>query len=297
MLQKLKDFWANPYAAPLTKPLENIAMTVLTATGSYVDAVMDAFNDKYLTQSERERSRISRIYRNIFDGDSEGMSLVNGIGGVLAGLGAGIAAGVGTWSGLAGAGVVAQVAATGAAGIAAATVGALAAPVVLATTIAAAAVVVGVVVGVVPGVIGGTAQALKHHKQLKNPPPAPAAAVPAAPPTPTAQQLHDEATARIQRDFWTLPPNLQQALLERLEKTAGYPRGAQDRVFRAIDAMDENQRIALAEALETKLGSAFDAVASKRAAEAGALDEDIAIKPITTKLRRRNASPAGGTTA
>ena len=296
MLQKLKDFWANPYAAPLTKPLENIAMTVLTATGSYVDAVMDAFNDKYLTQSERERSRISRIYRNIFDGDSEGMSLVNGIGGVLAGLGAGIAAGVGTWSGLAGAGVVAQVAATGAAGIAAATVGALAAPIVLATAIASAALVVGTVIGVVPGVIGGTAQAIKHHKQLKNPPPAPAAAAPAAP-TPTAQQLHDEATARIQRDFWTLPQHMQQALLERLEKTAGYPRGAQDRVFRAIDAMDETQRIALAEALETKLGSAFDAVASKRAAEAGALDEDIAVKPIATKLRRRNASPAGGTTA
>ena len=296
MLQKLKDFWANPYAAPLIKPLENIAMTVLTATGGYVDAVMAAFDDKYLTQSELERSRISRIYGNIFDSDSEGFNFLNGVSAVIAAAGAGITAGVSTWSGLAGAGVVAKVAAAGAAGVAVGTVGALAAPIVLATTIASVALVVGTVIGVVPGVIGGTAQAIKHHKQLKNPPPAPAAAAPAAP-TPTAQQLHDEATARIQRDFWTLPQHMQQALLERLEKTAGYPRGAQDRVFRAIDAMDETQRIALAEALETKLGSAFDAVASKRAAEAGALDEDIAVKPIATKLRRRNASPAGGTTA
>jgi len=296
MLQKLKDFWANPYAAPLIKPLENIAMTVLTATGGYVDAVMAAFDDKYLTQSELERSRISRIYGNIFDSDSEGFNFLNGVSAVIAAAGAGITAGVSTWSGLAGAGVVAKVAAAGAAGVAVGTVGALAAPIVLATTIASVALVVGTVIGVVPGVIGGTAQAIKHHKQLKNPPPAPAAAAPAAP-TPTAQQLHDEATARIQRDFWTLPQHMQQALLERLEKTAGYPRGVQDRVFRAIDAMDETQRIALAEALETKLGSAFDAVASKRAAEAGALDEDIAVKPIATKLRRRNASPAGGTTA
>lgn len=296
MLQKLKDFWANPYAAPLTKPLENIAMTVLTATGGYVDAVIGAFDDKYRTQRELERSRISRIYGNIFDGDSEGFNVLNGVSAVIAAAGAGITAGVSTWSGLAGAGVVAKVVAAGAAGVAVGTVGALAAPIVLATTIASVALVVGTVIGVVPGVIGGTAQAIKHHKQLKNPPPAPAAAAPAAP-TPTAQQLHDEATARIQRDFWTLPQHLQQALLERLEKTAGYPRGAQDRVFRTIDAMDETQRIALAEALETKLGSAFDAVASKRAAEAGALDEDIAIKPIATKLRRRNASPAGGTTA
>lgn len=294
MLQKLKDFWANPYAAPLTKPLENIAMTVLTATGSYVDAVMDAFNDKYLTQSERERSRISRIYRNIFDGDSEGMSLVNGIGGVLAGLGAGIAAGVGTWSGLAGAGVVAQVAATGAAGIAAATVGALAAPVVLATTIAAAAVVVGVVVGVVPGVIGGTAQALKHHKQLKNPPPAPAQPV-AVPPS--AKAIEDETVLRICKDFSTLPAQTQQALIDRLERSASSPQTPQQKMMKDIDRMTGEQRVTLAEMLEEKLANEFDAVASKRAAEAGALDEDIAIKPITTKLRRRNASPAGGTTA
>lgn len=294
MLQKLKDFWANPYAAPLTKPLENIAMTVLTATGSYVDAVMDAFNDKYLTQSERERSRISRIYRNIFDGDSEGMSLVNGIGGALAGLGAGIAAGVGTWSGLAGAGVVAQVAATGAAGIAAATVGALAAPVVLATTIAAAAVVVGVVVGVVPGVIGGTAQALKHHKQLKNPPPAPAQ--PAAVP-PSAKAIEDETVLRICKDFSTLPAQTQQALIDRLERSASSPQTPQQKMMKDIDRMTGEQRVTLAEMLEEKLANEFDAVASKRAAEAGALDEDIAIKPITTKLRRRNASPAGGTTA
>lgn len=293
MLQKIKDFWSNPYAAPLTKPLENIAMTVLTATGSYVDAVMDAFNDKYLTQSDLERTRISRIYQNIFDGDSEGMNFANGICAVIAALGTGIAAGVGTWSGLAGAGVVAKVAATGAAGIAAATVGALAAPVVLATTIAAAAVVVGVVVGVVPGVIGGTAQALKHHKLLKNPPPTQQAAPLAA--TPTAKAIQDATVLRICDDFSTLPAQTQQAVIERLERSASSPQTPQQKMIKAIDSMTEEQRVTLAEMLEEKLASAFDAVASKRAAEAGTLDEDISVKPIATKLRRRNASPAGGT--
>ncbi len=294
MLKKLKDFWANPYAAPLTKPLKNIAMTVLTATGSYVYAVKDAFNDKYRTQRELERSRISRIYRNIFDSSFVEINIINGIGSALAGLGAGIAAGAGTWSGLAGAGVVAQVAATGAAGIAAATVAVLAAPVVLATTIAAAAVVVGVVVGVVPGVIGGTAQALKHHKQLKNSPPAPAQ--PAAVP-PSAKAIEDEKVLRICKDFSTLPAQTQQALIDRLERSASSPQTPQQKMMKDIDRMTGEQRVTLAEMLEEKLANEFDIVASKRAAEAGALDEDIAIKPISTNLRRRNASPAGGTTA
>ncbi|MBW7911347.1 MAG: hypothetical protein H3C49_08790 [Alphaproteobacteria bacterium] len=294
MLQKIKDFWNNPYAAPLTKPLDNIAMTVLTATGGYVEAVMDAFNDKYLTQSERERSRISRIYGNIFGNDSEGFSFLNGLGAVVAAAAAGITAGVSTWTGLAGAGVIAKVAAAGAAGVAVGTVGALAAPIVLATAIASVALVVGTVIGVVPGVIGGTAQALKHHKQLKNPAPAPAPAQTVAAVQPSAKAMQDATVLRICDDFRTLPAQTQQAVIERLERSASAPQTPQQKMIKAIDNMTEEQRVTLAEMLEEKLATAFDTVASKRAAEAGTLDEDISVKPIATKLRRRNAAPAGG---
>ena len=283
MLQKLKNFWNNPYSAPLTDPLRNVGSTVAKAVSGYTEAVREAFDDSYIPYNQQGKSRAGRIYKNILD-RHDGFELLNGIGVVLGGLAAGGGAGVVAFNGVAG-GIAAKVAAAAVSGIAGGALGVVAAPVVLAVGIAAGAVVVGTVLGVVPGVIGGAAKAIKHHKGLKNP-------APATPPVPAQQQGQSQTLSRIVADFTQLDGQGQRKVLERLEMHANLT--PQEKIFGAVEKLSEAQRIALIEALEQKLGSAFDAVARKKAAEAGVLDEDISVQPISTKLKRRNTAPAGG---
>lgn len=292
MLQKIKDFWDNPYAAPLTQPLRNVGNFVANSVKWYTEAVKDAFDDRYISYSDKGKSRFERIYKNLYNGDDL-FVLGNVIAALVVGGGAAVGTGVATYGAMAGAALTTQLTATGLASIAAATVGFVAAPVVTVVAIGACMTVAGTVLGVVPGVVGGAVKAYKHHQNLKNPPPAQQAAPLAA--TPTAKAIQDATVLRICDDFSTLPAQTQQAVIERLERSASSPQTPQQKMIKAIDGMTEEQRVTLAEMLEEKLASAFDAVASKRAAEAGTLDEDISVKPIATKLRRRNASPAGGT--
>ncbi|MDP2205488.1 MAG: hypothetical protein Q8K65_04210 [Alphaproteobacteria bacterium] len=284
MLEKIKSFWVDPYYAPLTEPLRNVGNTVAKAVGRYTDAVEEAYDDRHYYG--RDKSRISRIYSNILDEGLSGfglMNLVSMIGGALV---AGGAAAGATATGMAASGMAAKIGMAAVAGIAAGTVGAMAAPIVLATVVAAGAVVVGAVIGVVPGVIGGTVTALKHHKTLKNPPPAPAAA------PPSAQYAQNETRAQIRGDFDRLDIHNQRSMILELERVASLT--PQEKVMGAINTLSETQRVALLEEMEQKIGTAFDAVARKKAAAAAALDEDISVQPIAVKLKRRNAAPEGG---
>jgi hypothetical protein len=291
MLEKIKNFWANPYYAPLTEPLKNVDRTVEKSVSGYTEAIKEAFNDKYLTSYERDKSRISRIYANITADDGNAFGLMNGVAMVIGGAVAGLTAGGFTWAGMAASGIAAKIGAVAAAGIAAATVGAMATPLVLVAGIAAGAVVVGAVIGVVPGLIDGTVKAYKHHHALKNPPPPAAPAAAAA--QPTVQQIQNETISRMVRDFAGLPLDAQSKVIEHLRQ-AGKGYTAPENIIKAVEALDDNQRVAFVEALEKKLGSAFDAVAQKKAAEAGVLDEDISVQAIPTKLKRRNtAAPEG----
>lgn len=283
MLRKLKNFWNNPYSAPLTEPLRNIGGTVVKSVSGYTKAVREAFDDSYIPYSQQGKSRAGRIYKKILD-RYDGFEILNGLGMVWGGIAAGGAAGFVAFNGVAG-GIAAKVVAAAVAGIGAGALGAAAAPVVLAVGIAAGAAIVGTVLGVVPGVIGGTAKAIRHHKALKNPPPA-------TPPAPAQQPGQSQTLARIVEDFTQLDGPEQRKMLERLEMHANLT--PQEKIFGAVEKLSEAQRIALVEALEKKLGTAFDAVARKKAAEAVVLDEDISVQPISTKLKRRNAAPAGG---
>ncbi|HRI76862.1 MAG TPA: hypothetical protein PLX33_07735 [Alphaproteobacteria bacterium] len=289
MLQKIKDFWNNPYAAPLTQPLRNIGNAVAKSVSLYTYAVKNAFDDRYLSEYEKKKSRFARIFSNLYR--DEIFAIGNGLAAVIVGGAAATAAGVATFGSMAAAGAAAKIAATGVAAVAAGTVGIVAAPVLTVAVVGAVAVVAGTVLGGVPGIVGGAVKAYKHHQNLKNPPPAPAQAAAAQP---TAKAIQDATVLRICDDFRTLPAQTQQAVIERLERSASAPQTPQQKMIKAIDGMTEEQRVTLAEMLEEKLASAFDTVASKRAAEAGTLDEDISVKPIATKLRRRNAAPAGG---
>lgn len=297
MLQKIKNIWANPYYAPLTEPLGNVGGTVKKSLSGYIEAVEDAFNDRYASSRTLEKSRAARIYKNLVnDDDGIGFAFLNGIGMAIAGVFTGLAGGSYAYLGLAGAGAATKILATGAAGVAAATLGVMAAPIVLAAGIAAAATVVGAVIGVVPGVIGGTMKALRHHKDLKNPPPAPAANAP-APAAPSQQQIHDGIAAGIYNDFQRLPLERQHALIEAIEKRLVPWRSGEERVLRVVQDMNQEQCVALIETLEKKLGSAFDAVARKKLAEAAALNDDISVQPIAVKPRRRNPAQTADNTS
>lgn len=287
MLQKLKDFWQNPYAAPLTEPLRGIGKTVAGFVEPYTEAFDKAKNPRF--SYERDKTPIGRFLSCLMDVHNSFFTVATNFVAFAAGIvaGGGTAA-VAGYSGLAGAGAAAQWGGTVLAGIAGGTAGFVAAPVVMVAVTAFVGVVAGAVVGGVPGVIKGTQIALKHHHDLKNPPPAVAVVAPAASPVSTIK----DRIATIQKEFKQLPKSEQNLVLGLLEDAADPAASLQTRVLRNVDKMNDTQRTALAEVLEEKLAGAFDAVASKKAAEAGVLDEDVTVKPIATKLRRRGASPA-----
>lgn len=249
MLQKLKNFWSNPYSAPLVDPLRNIGSTVAKAVSGYTEPIRKAFDDEFIPYGQRGKSRAARAYENLMD--DSWYPVYGGMGMVFGGFASACGGGIVAFNAVAG-GLATKIAATAVAGIAAGTLGAVAVPAVLAVGIAAGAVIVGTVLGVVPGVISGTAKAAKHHKALKNPPPAPA-------PAPAQKTVQDQTQQRIIKDF---------------------------------EVLDRQGQREVIEALEQKIGGAFDAVA--KAADAALLDEDISVQPISTKLKRRNAAPAGG---
>ncbi|MFN7114943.1 MAG: hypothetical protein ACK4PK_11370 [Alphaproteobacteria bacterium] len=299
MLEKIKNIWANPYYAPLTEPLGNVGRTVRKSISLYLDAAYEGFrapteHQKKYSPRYYEQPRLKRVLGELMDdAHGDGWPLLNGLGMVIGGAVAGIAGAVPVWGAMGGAGMLAQVLVAGAAGVAAGTLGVMAAPVVLATTIAAGAAIVGVVTGVVPGLIGGTMKAIKHHKDLKNPPPP--AATPAIAAVLSAQQSQNLLREQIKKDFDGLDKQNQRRVILELERaTALTP---QEKVLAAVHTLSEDQRISLLEAMEQKIGSAFDAVARKKAAEAAALEGDISVQPIATKLKRRNAEAPGGTSA
>ncbi len=287
MRQKLKNFWENPYAAPLTDPLRNIGKTVAGFVAPYTNALRNTANPTYF---DEDKTPIGRFLSSLLGVHNSFLTVVTNFVALAAGaFGAGSIGGVAAYSGLAGAGAAAQWGGAVASGLAAGAVGFMAAPVAMVAVTAFVGIVVGTVTGGVPGLVSGTARALKHHHALKNPPPpAPAAA------SPTAQQISDETVQRIMKDFRTLPPTRQREVFDAAEHVLGLGGELEARVLNAIDKMDPAQRAMLAEKLEEKLADAFAVVASKKAAEAGVLDEDVTVKPIGAKLRRRNAAPAAG---
>src|SRR5690606_9405398 len=88
--------------------------------------------------------------------------------------------------------------------------------------------------------------------------PAPAAGVAAAPAQTPAQEILSK--------FINLPPQHREAVFEDIEKAlADTIKSKEKRILSQIVKLDESQRIALIEALQTQLAGSFDAVAMRRA--------------------------------
>lgn len=286
--EKISKIWSNPYAAPLTEPLKNIGSTTASFLSSYTEAVKDARNDRYLTEAEKKKSRYMRFFANLFSLKNP-LTLLNVAGFVLSGSVGASFGGFTTYGALAGSSTLLQTAATAAAAITAGTIGGVVvAPLMLMTTVGVAGLAAGVVVGGVPGVIKGVAKAYKEYASPQNNlNSANSAAFAASAPAASTQTPAQEILSK----FFNLPREQREALFEDIEKgLADTVKSKEKRILSQIVKLDENQRIALIEALQTQLGGSFDAVAMRRATEAGQLGADVSVKPLATKLRRKNSS-------
>lgn len=279
---KISELWENPYAAPLIEPLNSIGRVMGTFLSSYTEAARDALNDRYLSQEEKNKSRYMRFFANLFSLKNP-LTLFNVAGLVLTGSFAASFGGFTAYGAMAGSGALLQTAATAAGVITAGTIGGvILAPLALVTTVGVAGLAAGAVVGGVPGVVKGAVKAYQWHttgKQahLAN------TAMAAAPAAPVQRTEAQEIVSR----FVKLSPEKRAEVIQQLEES--YVRSQKSRkkhILAQIDKLDDAHRIALVETLQSKLGDAFDVVATRRAVKAGQLSEDIAIKPIATKLRR-----------
>jgi hypothetical protein len=258
MFQKMKNFWANPYAAPLTGAVGGIIEYARKPINNFIKGCEYAFDDNNYRYDDEQRGKMSRLFDRAEKYESGfGIIAVGGsVVGTLAFGGAGIAAGIA----LAG-GVAAKVAAATVLGFAFAGVGAVAGPFIVAGVFATAGAMVGLGIGMVPGFFKGCKTALQHHKDLKT-----QEAVASA--LPKAQAQDAELTknlAAVMQHFNNLPKEHKASFVRMMnEKYEQAAPGAQaGKALALIDAMPEKDREIFVRALRERLNDDFNAVAQK----------------------------------
>jgi hypothetical protein len=260
MFEKLKKFWANPYAAPLTQAVGGIVDYARKPINNFikgVEYVHDEENYKY-DRELKQKTMIARLwnradeYKSSFEIIAYGGSIV----GTLAFAAAGAVAGAAMMGG-----VAAQVTAATVLGLALAGVGAVAGPFIVAGVFAAAGAMVGLGIGMVPGFFKGCKTALQHHKDLKT-----QGAVAKALPAAQAQDAElTQNLAAVMQHFNKLPKEHRAAFVRMMnEKYEQGATGAQsDKALAVIDAMPAKDREIFIRGLQERLSSDFDAAAQK----------------------------------
>lgn len=278
-------FWDNPYWAPVTEPLKNVAHITRLPINDFIEEVQDGWRNDY----RHGGSKLGRMLGNLAESGHLGTAMMGIIGFIGAGLVGMAIGGVATHAAMAGAGAVAQWGATVVGGIAVAGVCAVAGPFVLAGVVASAAAIVGCTLGIVPGMVSGTVKAVKHHIQQKNAPQVAATTAAVA-----AALLHttpavNEKVSAIVNDFMTLPQQSRDALFTELERLSGDPaRYPAEKMVAAIQKMPDAERVAVIEKLQERLSADFGTVAAKQVMEAQGDHMEVYKKPI----RLKNKTPA-----
>jgi hypothetical protein len=288
MFSKLKEFFENPYWAPVTQPLKNIAAFAYTPIRDFTKAVSVGWQQKsvkYSYSNGKEGSRLGNIFANLLDGGFHTMCM--GLCGFLLGAGAaGISTGIAVYGGMAGAGLFGQIAATTLTSIAAAGIGAVAGPFLFAGAVAFAGAVVGLSLGAVPGVVSGTMKAFKHRSDVKN-----KVAVAAKLPAPQAQNGETlERISALIRDFNRLPKEERTSVVKMLneEFTAATYNKSQE-ILENIDTLPQAEKEQFVRGLRGKMADMFEKVAVKDAEDAITLDDTFAVdKPLKIVRRRPN---------
>lgn len=260
MIQKLKNLWSNPYAAPLTEAVKGVIHYARMPINKFLgglDYVRD--EDNYRWDSDNKgKTKMGRLMDRAEKYES-GMGFIV-IGGAIIGClafgAAGIAAGVALMGG-----VTAKVIASTVLGLAFSGVGYVAGPYITAGVAATGGAMVGLGLGLVPGFFKGCKTALQHMKDAKT-----QDAVTKA--LPAAQVQDEELTknlAAVMQHFNNLPKAHKAPFVRMMnEKYEQGAAGAQsDKALAMIDAMPEKDREIFVRQLRDRLSADFDAAAQK----------------------------------
>ncbi|MEZ0260200.1 MAG: hypothetical protein ACAH80_04280 [Alphaproteobacteria bacterium] len=287
MFQKLKtglkDFWVNPYAAPLTEAVKGVIHYARMPINKFIKGCAHASDDnnyKYDTEG-KAKSKMARLM-DLAEKYESGMGFIV-IGGAVVGAlafgGAGVAAGIVLMGGVVGKTVMATVL-----GLALCGVGYATGPYIAAGIAATAGGMVGLGLGMVPGFIKGCKNILQHHKDLKT-----QGAVAAALPKSQAQDAElTKNLAAVMQHFNNLPKEHKGPFVRMMnDKHAQAATAPADKILAQIDAMPEQDRDALLRSLRDRLKEDFSEVAQKDA------DDSVVLQaPVTAaKIKLKGATP------
>lgn len=277
--QKIRDWWHNPYWAPITEPLKYIGKAAYTPISSFVEDIHKAIDDDNYYGNDKSKPVLARVFKEFANVDHFGVWISGTAGAALGGL----AAAVGAGAAAAAAGVSWPL--ITAAAISSCAIGFVATPFLIMGALAFGGAVVGAVAAPA-GLVSGGIKAYKHHQFQKT-----QAAVAQAIPS-LQQEAPDvrEAAARIFESLRDLPAGIQGPLLKSLsEKFAASGHGAAERIMKAIEALPDAEREALVKGLRTTLAPVFDAVAQQEANASVTLQNDaLTMSPL--KLKRPKAA-------
>lgn len=256
MFAKLKKFWDNPYAAPLTGPVKGIMRYAYMPIRNFVEGVEYARDDDNYKWDREKKGFMTRLWDRAESNEYVMIGVIGAVAGGIAFAAAGVAAGLAVAGSVAGQAVAATVL-----GLAFAGVGAVAGPFITAGIVATAGAMVGLGIGMVPGFFKGCKQALQHHKDMKTK----GAVVAALPPAQAQDAELAESLAAVMKHFNNLPKAHRAPFVrmmnEKYEQNA--PGTQSDKVLAAIDAMPEKDREIFIRGLQERLSADFSAAAQK----------------------------------
>lgn len=294
-------FWDNPYYAPLTDPLKNVAAITRLGMGNFFERLRTGWeNEAGLYGRGQNSSKLLSMLDALGSSPNSITAIPSFLGAIAGGIAGAIVGGTKVYGGMAAAGTLVQWGATCIAALATGAAGVLAGPVVALGITTAVAAVVGCAIGIVPGVIGGTVKAAKHYIQQKNAPKV-AAANAAANAALNVHIANGATPADSQRifDIVNIFRNMRKeshpALFEELAKAGGdMPQtSAPDKIIAAIQNLPDAERVAVIESLQEKLASDFGAVAAKKANAVHEGGLEVYKSPIRLKGKNKPATTAG----
>jgi hypothetical protein len=286
MLEKLKkslkDFWANPYVAPLTQAVGGVLHCAHKPIRHFTEGVARAFDDETYKWDREwlESSKMSRFFHeaNKYDSGFGFIAVAGAVVGGLAFAGGGALAGAAIMGGLAG-----KITAAVVLGLACSGVGAVAGPFIMAGVVATVGGIVGLGIGLVPGFFKGCGTAVNHFKERK----IRAEIQKSLPPRQAQDEALAENLAKVMQEFNKLPKEHRAAFVRMMNEC--YDKEASGNQFSkaqaALDAMPEDHRENFIRSLKERMKDEFAAVADKDAASSVVLQTPVAASG-TIKLKQ-----------
>lgn len=278
MLEKIKEIWAHPYAAPAVDTLKGIGTFAMYPVNGFAERIREAFDDKtYRHESDeiKNRPKLRRMYERLFHTD-DSAAFISGIGAGLAGLGG--AVGAGAIAASAGSGVTGMILwGAGALGV-----GVAAGPFLLAGVLALGSACTGLIVGGLPGLVKGCQKVIEHRKLLKA-----GTQVAAALPAQTPPDF-TEAVAKALAPFNDLTPEQRAAYVKMMnQQHEDAARGQSEKILQAVASLPDAERDVLLRGLKPQLKDEFEKLAQRDANNSTVLQNEITTGgPIKLKVKK-----------